>query len=645
MTLLDLRPGLFPLLLAGGLLVPGWMIGRALGAPAGPVGAFLGSAALLLNLVLFMDVVGLDLHAPQLAAGLALVCAGLLAVRWKTSRRSSAAINVPPASIEAPAAPQTRAPGRLAYWLLLPASLGFAAIMVRAGFEPLSGYDNPFRWDFLARQIFKEGDLSFYPPVTAEDFTHYGWCDGIPPLISCLYLWTYCSLGHVAASATTPVVATQAALIFWTVWRLAARRGGPAAGAAAVGLLATSAGFLWGTAMGQETGLTALCTLAMFSFIEQARDQPTRRWLIWAGLAAGTGALAREYGLALIPLGALALVWWRTPRRGWLQFCLTAAAVALPWYLRNWLKTGHPLYSLGTGELFPANPIHLEYMRIVAAEKSIGGQLSSAVPLLAKLVALVAGVPFVFGCVTGFARWRSFLPWLAAAAAFGALWLGSIAHTSGGYTYSTRVLTPAIALMAVVGGVGIAGWATSRRSWLVVAGMTVLALDAAGRSLFLPANVQASWWHEPSLVWHRRENKIERSRENINWAAIADAAAGRKILVTDPLFHARLVEIGATPVPLFSPAVRFLFGPDSDFETDLRRLRSAGFRFILISHTNSFILDQLAPHRFFSNLRQTTPVAVTNVYVVYDLYPRSALLSETGTASPQEQPTSNRATP
>jgi hypothetical protein len=175
--------------------------------------------------------------------------------------------------------------------------------------------------------------------------------------------------------------------------------------------------------------------------------------------------------------------------------------------------------------------------------------------------------------------------------------------------------------------------------------MTVLALDAAGRSLFLPANVQASWWHEPSLVWHRRENKIERSRENINWAAIADAAAGRKILVTDPLFHARLVEIGATPVPLFSPAVRFLFGPDSDFETDLRRLRSAGFRFILISHTNSFILDQLAPHRFFSNLRQTTPVAVTNVYVVYDLYPRSALLSETGTASPQEQPTSNRATP
>jgi 4-amino-4-deoxy-L-arabinose transferase-like glycosyltransferase len=276
--------------------------------------------------------------------------------------------------------------------------------------------------------------------------------------------------------------------------------------------------------MGQETGLTALCTLAMFSFIEQARDQPTRRWLIWAGLAAGTGALAREYGLALIPLGALALVWWRTPRRGWLQFCLTAAAVALPWYLRNWLKTGHPLYSLGTGELFPANPIHLEYMRIVAAEKSIGGQLSSAVPLLAKLVALVAGVPFVFGCVTGFARWRSFLPWLAAAAAFGALWLGSIAHTSGGYTYSTRFLTPAIALMAVVGGVGIAGWATSRRSWLVVAGMTVLALDAAGRSLFLPANVQASWWREPSLVWHRRENKIERSRENINWAAIADAA-------------------------------------------------------------------------------------------------------------------------
>ena len=51
------------LLLAIGLLAPGWLLGRVCRPPVGLVGSFLGSAALLFNLVLLLDGCGVALAA------------------------------------------------------------------------------------------------------------------------------------------------------------------------------------------------------------------------------------------------------------------------------------------------------------------------------------------------------------------------------------------------------------------------------------------------------------------------------------------------------------------------------------------------------------------------------------------------------
>jgi hypothetical protein len=286
------------------------------------------------------------------------------------------------------------------HWFLVPAALGFGAIAWRAILEPLSGFDTPFRWDFLARQMLRLGSLHFYPPVNADDFLHYGWCDGIAPLVSSLYFWAYLSLGQMADWATTPIVIGQALLLFWAVYQLAARRVNAAAGCAATAILATSGVLLWGVAMGQETGLTALSLIAMFLFIERHRDDPSAHWLVWAGVAAGTGALAREYGLAFAALGGLALAWQRVPRRGWLEFALAVAVVALPWFARNWLKTGNPLYSYALGGLFPANPVSAEYYRVVGQLHGLGAE-ASPLPGLAILLGSLAGVPLALGCGCG----------------------------------------------------------------------------------------------------------------------------------------------------------------------------------------------------------------------------------------------------
>src|SRR4051812_11203624 len=69
-----------PILLGVGLLAPGWLLSRALGTPAEVSGAFIGSAALLMNLVLAFDTFGIRLDKPHIAAALTVICCGLAVI-------------------------------------------------------------------------------------------------------------------------------------------------------------------------------------------------------------------------------------------------------------------------------------------------------------------------------------------------------------------------------------------------------------------------------------------------------------------------------------------------------------------------------------------------------------------------------------
>lgn len=57
------------LLLGLGLFGPGWLLNRALGTTAGALGAFLGSAAFLFNLVLVLDALDIPFTRLSLRAG------------------------------------------------------------------------------------------------------------------------------------------------------------------------------------------------------------------------------------------------------------------------------------------------------------------------------------------------------------------------------------------------------------------------------------------------------------------------------------------------------------------------------------------------------------------------------------------------
>jgi hypothetical protein len=594
-------------LLASGLLLPGFLLGRSVRSPAPWLSAFLGSAVILFYLVLGLDILHVTLGLTSLAIGLAGANGLLLIVPLKTGRASNH-----------PAGPREdilpRGWNRL--WLVPPV-LGLTAVAVRAMVEPLSGYDNVFRWDFLARQMIRTGTLAFYPPVSAADFNLYGWCDGIPPLVPILNFWSYLSAGQSAALATTPRVLIEAGLLFHAVWRLARGLGGPAAGWPATAALSVTPLALWGVAMGQETGLTALTLVAMFVFLDEHRRDGGDGSLFWAGLSAGAGALSREYGLVWPLIGLAALAWHGSLRQSWKIFGITAAIIAAPWYLRNWVHTGNPLFSHNLGGVFPTNIVHDELMRTIAGLYRIGAN-PDYVPFALQALAVTAGLTVALGLWSGLRATRVAVPLLTAAIVVAALCYWSVSQTAGGWVYATRVLTPALALAAVLAGRLLARAGT--RTWLVAAAFIPLSADAALRSLYLPGDPLIAPWKLSPTRWHDLGSVIAAKQDSRLWSAVAQAISPFGIIVDDPANHALLAAQGARAVPLTSPEVAIMFETGRPFAETLAGLRAQGLRFVLLAPHSLHLSRFAAKNPFLSELQaHHDPVLNRGDFLLYDL--------------------------
>jgi hypothetical protein len=603
-----------PLLLVG-LFAPGWLLGKALGTPASAAAAFLGSAAMLLQLLVIFDAVNISVTPTHLALGLTGICTVI----------AGAAVRRRDPIVEIAQHKSWAFQWRPYHTFLIPAALGLGAISVRTIIEPLSGFDNVFRWDYLARKILSEASLTFYPAVTAEDFVNYAWCDGIAPLISTLYVWGYATIGNSTSLGPTTIVVTQAILLFVGVYQLAADRGGPSAGCAAVAVLATSPILLWSVAMGQETGLTALSVVMMFLCLERYRAQHQPGWLIWSGIAAGTSALAREYGLAFIALGIFVLLWQRTPRRDLMRFAGAAAITALPWFGRNWLKTGHPLYSHAFGGIFPANPVHVEVQQTYVEMFGFASHPREGLALVGWAF-IFALLPLGAGIAQAL-RTREHRPYLGAIVLVIMLWIWSVGQTAAGHDYSLRVLSPAIAIGSALAGMLLACFATRTQIWTTVVLIFAFACDAAGRSLYFPVHARSNWWALPRGTWREFGEISSTVRDLQIWQGIANAANGHYIVVSHPVFHAHLARHGARPVPFFSPAVRFLFETPCNFASSIQQLRNDGFRFIVLATPGPMPDPFLARHSFFQDLRQISPAMTNGIFSVYDLHKISPLTS------------------
>lgn len=587
-------------------VLPGWLLGRCVGTPFPILTAFLGSAAIIFNSVLLLDALRVPLQAGPVGLVIALWC---LLLGGRAYRTRHLLPRIEPAAFPLP---------RGWDWLwVAPVVVALASITLRATIDPLAGWDNYTRWDYLARLILTQGSLAHYPPMTVEDFRLYSWCDGIPPLVPILNFWIYAGSGSVAPALTAVRVLAEAVLIGLAAYRLSGRLWGEGAGWPTLAALATSSLLLWSCAIGQETGLLTVSFVSLVLLLEEHRTKPGLSPAVWAGVAAGVGAISREYGLAYILFGGGVLVLRQADGRAIRWFLTTACLVAAPWYLRNWIITGNPLFPQSLGGLFPTNPVHVEMMRAIAGYWGINAGYFDPRHFPAVLAAL-AGPLALLGAIGAVRAGRRGWVCVLGIVLTTGLWWWAIPSTAGGWNYANRVLAPGLVLAGV-----LVGWLVllprALRLGLMILIMA-LALDAGRRAWLLPAHPYVPVWPYAMELWRGDGAMLQRMRLPGAWDVLIEAANGRDIIVDHPGDHVEITRRGGHAIPWYSPKIQGLFENNRSFGVIQRELQAIGVRFITLRTDNPVSSSFCQKFPFLRELTtKYEPAATVHSLRIYDL--------------------------
>jgi hypothetical protein len=531
-------PALLPVLLPLGLFLPGLFFGKALGRGLWWAAAFLISLLVLFHSAFWLDV----LHMPVTLWTVLPILAAASAAGWWFYRKYGAAAEAKPA-------PGFTWPEKL---LLGLSGLVGAILLVHVAITPLIGGDAPFRWDFLAQRILALHHFNFYPPLTPADFRSYFYPDGIPPLVQFSNWWMYASAGQHLPWLICLFVAAQYACTLAFTYGAASTLFSRRAGVFAAAVLASSPLYFRSLVIAQETGLTALAIAAMLYFIVSARVANDTAAAVAAGLAAAACALSREYGWIAVIAGAIALIWRRVPAKQIAVFGAAAFAVAFPWYARTWMLTGNPFYSLRFLG-FPVNPVHDRIMHYYSGFLGVEHWWLGDWFLLLVPVALF---PMLAGITGGLMQFRRNGYLLVSAVLLIAVWIASIALTSGGVQASTRVLSPALVVLSITAA-GLLERAAQRKALYAVA---VLAIAACQLWTAADGAVHPNYLSTINGDWF--DNAFPRiplpSEFQIRDQLVKFLPPGR-VLSDSAYLHAALVDRGVEVVPVWSPEVRFLF--------------------------------------------------------------------------------------
>jgi hypothetical protein len=452
------------------------------------------------------------------------------------------------------------------------------------------------------------------------------------------------------------LVAGQLACILGFTYRIGRALGSPLAGLFSAAILGSSSLMVHSVAIGQETGLTAMAVAAMIcAVVEGTRDAkarpgvaagPTWQTMVLAGLAAGLGALAREYCCAFPILGGIAVLWLGGRLKHAAILCATALLVAGPWYLRNLLRAGNPFYSERFGPFY-VNPMHaalLDYYRTrlgvstwdVSHWAAVLGGLLSQAPL--QMTVGVLGMVILF-------RKLGFLAVIAGA--IGLLWIYSIGATSGGWEYSVRLLSSLLVALSIPAGILLAQW--SSRRWVRAVSMTVMGLA-------LLWSIAAATVHPLDRTLARFQNwtdhfVLRASDREEWWGTLATKLPpGSRVLCDDAYLYSDLQQrgvaqpgltrsdsaraaapnsagsssagttIGLDLVPVWSPEVAFIADDRLAPAAIRARLLDRGIRYVVVQ--NNFNGQYFSNHiRFYREGVPSWTVLYgdVNVFYVFDL--------------------------
>jgi hypothetical protein len=559
------------------------------------------SALALFGAVIGFSAIGVPVCFWTLAGWLSLVAAGGGWFWWR--RRAE----IPPRS-EA---------GR-EWWLWWPALPLVLVAVWRATQQPLPGADVDFRWNYLAELLVQRGNLNFYPPRAATDFVQYFWADGIAPMVSSIYAWTYLAAGTLDRHWTAVPVLLQSAGLLLLLHGLGSCWGGPRAGwlAAAVGGGCFLLQFAFN--LGQETGLTALGGAGMVFYLTRWQRERRDSLLLPAAAAAALAACAREYGWAMAWSGSLWVLAVAGGKRAG-GFTLLALCLPAAWHLRNFWLTGNPVYAMDLAGIFPVNPVFSAWMSGYAEIYSTPFWHAAGWAEIGRLLGIGA-LPALAGLAAGGVVFRRQPGALGTAWVAGIVvicWVMSVPFTAGGLFYSMRVLSPLLVLGCAWGGALLARWVPGRRHLAgVLVGLGLYGLDAALRAWTVPANPYRLAPREWAAAGYGMQREFDEN--SLPFLRTAAARCTGKVLSETAGAQRVFRAAGKELIPVWSPEVAFLFGP-AGAKDAARRLQDLGYTHVLLTRVQSSV-DFLARTGALERLNgQLETVMVNDTFVLFAL--------------------------
>ncbi len=573
-----------------GFFLPGILLNRILGKPNSIATSFIISWTILFQVIFLLGLAGVRLNI--LSVSLTIVALNAILYAYCLHKK----INVRMEPLESNFSLRPKD-----LWWLSPVLLSILLMFLKTSLFQLPHGDQDFRWFLLPRQMLANQTFSFYPPITDLDYEKYFFTDSFPPMVSFGYFWVFALYGASHDFLVFIPVSLQFVFLLAFGYKLAKRiYGTDEHGLFAMMLLSSSTLLFYSVVICQETGLTALSTLALTYYL--CKSDAKWQDACLASFATALGALSREYGGVLVVCGAMVIICRGQNMRLLAYYLFFCAILIAPWYVRVFTLTGNPFYSNPFAKL-PVNPVHAGilngYKEIIGFEKYMTSKI--IVPLFCGIFS-VAPLALLLGIPSFFLKPRNlFMPLICII--FASLWLYSI-WIPAGLFHSMRILSPAISILCVSGIKTFHITATGNRLRMniglillfIVSTMTFIQnifvplnpLNIRGRDFLLAASIVA----DPVNLEEETVETLVKLPENsiiLSDGALQHAYAARN---KEKLKNIRII-------PVWGPQVRFLFDEKMDFQKSSEILRKKNIRYVMIGRKGNLNMNYLQKFDFF----------------------------------------------
>ncbi len=224
-------------------------------------------------------------------------------------------------------------------WISMGAGFALLITGILSLAPPVEDFDALFYHLTVPSIWLNQGADTSYVPIP-----HYWY----PQIVEGMYVWPL-SLG--TDTATHLVHLMWLVLSALLIWYWTKQINGANTAWNAIALLLTMPSLPWLASWAYTDYTLSFAGLASIYALWRWKFSQAKRWLLIGGGMAGL-AISTKYTGFIVPVaGVLLLLIWERRIQSAFQYGIICTLVAAPWYLRNWIGTGNPVYPFVFGGL------------------------------------------------------------------------------------------------------------------------------------------------------------------------------------------------------------------------------------------------------------------------------------------------------